>query len=468
MRTVVLLAVLLCASPVLADDLGTARQDFRTAQKAERWQDREDAYKVLAGYDSGDAAREALRALTKEENAAVIYTGVRCLALMKSNSAQEAYRETLAKGKPMARLYVLMALDAMSAQGLTDALLAVLKGKDAPAVAQAAMALGRRQSLQSIPDLLPLLGHKAWQVRRAAAMALLALASPAAPVDPGSPDKPRALAAPPEMRTPMVIKSLVKALAVDTGSERGPMLRALKKITGQDYGLDVGAWQQLASGKDVDAIVHKPVPIPHIFGIPIFGRRVVVAFDRSLRMDDAHPFRAEGRMESLCEVPGGRHIPWMRLHRMRQFAGAHVQRLFADMPKKSRMEVVWFHRTVGRLFEKFVGPSAGAKKKLKEAFDELKVDDGINVYGALTLALDIAGAKDSQAWKSGPDEVVLINVNVPTAGDIKDPDVIASAIGLKARLRMVPVHTIGIHTHSYDMLRMIAAHTSGIYRNYHE
>lgn len=468
MRTaVLLLALLLPVGSVFADELGRARQDFRTAQRHDDWREREDAYKVLAGYDGRDAADEALRALLKEKNGAVVYTGVRCLALMKSTGAQEVYKETLAKGKPRARLLVLMALDAMDAPGLNEALHAVLAGKDAAAAAQAAMALGRRQSLDSIPHLLPLLRHKAWQVRRGAAVGLLALASPPAPKDPAT-SEPGVLPAPDAMRTPAVTQALAAALAAGTGSERRPMIRVLERVTGADFGLDTNAWKQLAAGKAKDEVVHKPVTIPHIFGIPILGRRVVVVFDRSLRMDDPHPFRKEGRLEEVCQVPGQRPVSWLRMTRTKDFASAHVRRLLADMEKKSRLEVVLFNNSVSRLFEKFVGPGAGSKKQLKEALDGLKVDEGINSHGALTQALDIAGDKEKQAWKSGPDEIVFITVNVPTVGEVKDPDVVASAIGLKARLRMVPVHTIGIQSHPYDMLRRLAAQTGGVYRNYYE
>ena len=459
------LTVLSLAAPARADDLGSARQEFRNAQRHEDYREREDAYRVLAGYDSRAAVEEALRALAREKNGAVIYTAVRCLALMKSTSAQEAYKEILTKGRSLDRLYVLMALDSMGAMGLTDALHGVLASKDAPAIAQAAMTLGRRQSIDSLPQLVPLLAHKDWQVRRGVAVALLALASPLAPVDPGSPDKPRYLPAPDVMRTSEVLGALVKALETGQGSDRMPVLRTLRKVTGQDFGLDVKAWKQLVGGTPADEVVHKPVVIPHAFGIPILGRRVVVVFDRSLRMDDPHPFRAPGRLEELCEVPGDAPIPSPRLTRKRQFSAAHIRRLFLRMHKKSRLEVVWFNNNVSRLFGKLVPPSAANRKLLKETLSGLKVDEGINVYGAMMEALNIAGAKESKAWKSGPDEIILISANVPTAGEVTDADVIASAVGLKARFRMVPIHTVGIDTHAYDMLKKMSAESGGTYLN---
>ena len=265
-----------------------------------------------------------------------------------------------------------------------------------------------------------------------------------------------------------MISALVGGLAASAGSERAPILRALHKITGQDYGLDLPAWKQLAAGKAPDTIVRKPVPMPHAFGIPILGRRVVVCFDRSLRMDEGHPFGRTTRLEELCAVPGARHIAWMRIYRARQFAAAHIKRMFTDMSKKSRMEVVLFHATVDRVFGKFVGPGAATKKVLGETLDELEVSEGINSYGALTLALDIAGDRDAKAWKSGPDEIIFLTANLPTVGDVIEPEVVGLAIGLKARFRMVPIHTIGIKTHAYDMMRTIATQSGGTYRDYHK
>lgn len=463
----ILLALL--ASSAHADDLGAARGEFRSALKSDSYKDRQDAYVVIASYDGADAAREVLRALAKEKNPAVIYTGLRTLAGMKSDGAREVYRETLTGGKGKSRMFVLMALDATSGPGLDEAIHSLLTGKDGPAAAQAALALGRRRTLASLPRVLPLLRHKHWQVRRAAAMAVLSMASPPPlPVKPGSTEKPVTPPTPEEVKTPEVISALVAGLANSEGSDRAPMLRALTKITGQDYGLDIPAWKQLAAGKDPTEIVRKPVPMPHAFGIPILGRRIVVCFDRSLRMDDGHPFGRGDRIEKLCDVPGARPIAWMRLYRVRQFAAAHIRRMFDDMPKRARMEVILFHTTLDRMFGKFVSPGAATKKVLKETLDELEVGEGINTYDVLMLALDIAGEKDAKAWKSGPDEVIFITANQPTVGEIRDPDVVGSAIGLKARLRMVPVHTIGIKTHAYDMMRTIAAESSGTYRDYHK
>ena len=75
---------------------------------------------------------------------------------------------------------------------------------------------------------------------------------------------------------------------------------------------------------------------------------------------------------------------------------------------------------------------------------------------------------DGAAWKRGPDEIIFVTCNMPTVGDLTEANVVGAAIALKARLRMVPIHTIGIESHPYEMLATIARETGGVYRNYYE
>ena len=75
---------------------------------------------------------------------------------------------------------------------------------------------------------------------------------------------------------------------------------------------------------------------------------------------------------------------------------------------------------------------------------------------------------DTAAWKKGPDEIIFTACNVANKGEIKEPDVVAAAIAFKARMRMVPIHTIGVGAHGYDMLRAIAAETGAVYLNLYE
>ena len=92
----------------------------------------------------------------------------------------------------------------------------------------------------------------------------------------------------------------------------------------------------------------------------------------------------------------------------------------------------------------------------------------MNHYDAMIEALDLGGSKDGAAWTKGPDEIVFTACNAPNEGEIKDPDVVAAAIALKARIRMVPIHTVGVETHSYTMMETIARETGGVYRKLYD
>ena len=212
----------------------------------------------------------------------------------------------------------------------------------------------------------------------------------------------------------------------------------------------------------------KRVEPAYVFGIPLYGRRVVFVLDNSLRNGDPHRFGTGERLRTLCEVPGRRPILHMRLLTVGQFARAHYKRAIRDLPKGSRYELIVFNASIHSTFGKFASASSASRNLSDEVLDTLKPDDGIATYGALTAALDMGGSADSKAWKKGPDEIVFMTCNMPTTGEIKDADVVGAAIALKARLRMVPIHTIGIESHPYGMLGAIAKETGGVYRNYYE
>jgi hypothetical protein len=54
-------------------------------------------------------------------------------------------------------------------------------------------------------------------------------------------------------------------------------------------------------------------------------------------------------------------------------------------------------------------------------------------------------------------------VALPWLAEHTDPVVIGPAIGLKARLRMVPITTVGVGEHPYDLLSQLAESTGGTY-----
>jgi hypothetical protein len=136
------------------------------------------------------------------------------------------------------------------------------------------------------------------------------------------------------------------------------------------------------------------------------------------------------------------------------------------MGKGSSVEVVHFAEDVKGVFNLKLTPVGSASRKtLYDALAVLDVDDGINLFGALNAALDVGGAADEKAFKSGPDQLVLVTNNIPTKGDVTEAAGVLAAIALKARLRMVAVTTVGIGNHPFELAEGLAKRTGGVYVN---
>lgn len=469
----VLLPVLAAAPHAAADEWSDARKAFRRAQKSEELSVRRDAYLDLLNFDSEKAAEEALTAMVKENkrsdaSPAVLLSGITTLATFLSEGAQAVVAEAVRKGRGDKRLFAVLALADRPAGGGEALLLDVLKGKEAPLVAQAALALGRRKAKEALPPILELLEHDEWQLRAAAARALEAMAGEAE-LDPQTAE----MVLPPlpawmsEQRNG-IVGALAASLETATGSARGNIVSALERITLQAYGYDVEAWKKLGAGTPPEEIRARPVKVPHAFGIPIYGERVVIVVDISTCTDDTHPFQDRKRLQAVCEVPGARPVPWFKLRTTKQFFAAHAKRLVQDLPTRGqKFEIIAVFQKVEPLFEKLTSCNSGTQRQATTFLDELAVQDGPNHFVGLTTALDLSGAKDRVAWSLGPDEIVLMSCAIPWAPS--DPNAmvgqteVGAAIGLKARLRMVPIHSVGVGPHPFEMMRILAAQTGGRY-----
>jgi HEAT repeat protein len=424
-------------------DWADAKRQFLAAHQDPDWHARRTAYLALVDHDSGEAVSAMLERLAAETNPAVVAAGLDTLGKFKSDGARKAAIEAVRKGKASERVHAVVALSAHRGNDVDAALAEAAAGANAQAAAQAALALGTPGRSGASAALLPLLAHKDWQVRTAAARSLAAHGDRAA------------------------LKPLADRLASEAGTARGAMIEALETISKEKLGDAPLQWKALAAGQPVADVKETATLPPTAFGVPITGQRVVFVFDRSLMMDDPHPFDRK-RLEALCSPPDGEKISWFRLATKLQFAAAHLKHAIDGLPAGARFGLVHYCKEVDALFEKKIVPAnAGNRKAAAEAIDALKADDGIDIYDALTMALDLGGAGEPQAWKSGPDQVLWITNNGANHGLLKgaESDLNGPAIGWKARLRMVPVHVVGIAYHPFTLAPDLAQRTGGTYVN---
>jgi hypothetical protein len=421
-------------------DWDSAKTFFAKNVKSGEWMQRRAAYQALCDQDRGEAVDAILASLSGgESHGVVLAAALDSISGFRSTTARASLIKAARDGKPTARLFAVAALKGHAAPEVDALLIELLAGSNAPVAAQAAVSLGVPGRAGAVPPLVAALAHKEWQVRVAAARSLAALVDPSAG------------------------KDLAARLAVETGRARGEVIAALERLSGKRWGDAPAKWAAWATGGDGDAVAEKAKAWPSAFGIPLYGERVVFVLDRSLKMSDAHPFDRP-RLEALCAPPDGEKIPWFRLKSKLQFAQAQIRHAVEGFAPGTKLEVLFFAEDVqGVMGKRFAGANEATKKAVKDAFEGMQPDDGISLHEALTAAFDLAGAGDEKAWKAGPDEIVLVTNNMPTKGDVRDATAVAAAAGLKARLRMVTVHVVGIDNHPFDMAQTIARRSGGTY-----
>jgi hypothetical protein len=459
------LVSLLClgALPAHGDDWSDARKAFREALRSEDWRLRRQAYAALLDYDSADAVDEAFRAMAKEKNAAVLFGALDTLATFGTDEARSALVEVVRTSKGEKQQLALLALGGQPGETGKDVLLELVRGKDRALAGQAALALGRKLVKDALPDLLLLLKDKDWQLRAAGGRALTLLAGPLADPLPGTIIPRHQI--PSWMDPKPILQALLESLAASPGSERRFLIEALERISGKDFGYDVGAWQALIEGQDPAQIARNPIYPPYAYGIPVYGLRVVVVMDSSVCTDDPHPYMDIDRLRELSKIPGARDVPWYEVRTTKQFMAAHTKRLIQDLPGEAKFDVVVAMQKITSFFGKLVTASTGNKNVAATDIDDLKVSNGIDTLGALEQALDVAGKKDSVAWSLGPDEVLYATCSVPWLAEETDQEVIGAHLAWKAGFRFVPMDMVGVGPHPYAMMKRIAQATGGRYQD---
>ena len=444
-------ALLLAAAGLAAGPQGAAAGDFadakRTFKKGLESDDpavRRQAFAALADHDGAAAVDEVASVLGRETDASVLLAGVRTLSAFRTPEATNAIVAAAKAAKGPKRLLLLVALRDQRGDGGKDFLAETATGTDPQAAAHAALGLGAKGVAGAADTLLGLLAHKDWQVRSAAARALAMLGKNA-----GKEAAPRLLA----------------ALDAAEGRDRTDLVDALAAVTGQDFQDDPAAWKALLAGTAPAQVARAPRATTYFAGVAVRGKRVVLILDHSNCTDDPHPFQERTRLQDVCKVPGARDVPWMKLTTTADFLKAHGARLVNDLPEARS---VGFVSAGGpRLDVRLVRPqpaTAGTKAAIVKEIESMKAETGLDVLGAIQAALD-AGGKEPASWALGPDEIVYMGCGGPWLAPVKDTALVGAAAGLRARLRCVPVHMVGVGAHHTDMFRTIADLSGGRYVN---
>lgn len=301
-------------------------------------------------------------------------------------------------------------------------------------------ALARLVGTRSLPLLRSLAGDPRWRVRLAVARALGVI------------------------KTPEAVEQLVDMLDVEAGRVREDVLLELRRMTGKNFGLDAGAWRRwleiapddYLAAADLSVLGPAPTMVSTVkyYGLSTLSKRFVFITDLSGSMgtrDVARYSDSGGAARTRLDITTN-----------------ELERLIEGLDPSHAFNLLTFTDDVDRWKRDLVRAEPNARKQAIREVLRYRADGATNVHAALVDVLDMAErALDAHAEVDDPDTVFLLSDGAPSAGRIRDVDLLLDMVLERNRDLELRFHCIALTRDpiSRDFLARLAAMTGGQYVN---
>jgi hypothetical protein len=362
------------------------------------------------------------------------------------------------------RISASIALGDLGGRGAARGLLQALADPDPSVRARAVEAIGRALAAGSnggnggagafLDAVASRLHDEDWRVRAAAADYFLA--HPAA-----------------EAIDPLIEAMSSEAERRNEGTGRKRVVfalsRALARLAGSYVSLDDPArwrawWKaHRESFQAAPALTQSPGASggePTYFGIPLRSDRVVFVLDVSGSMTEPMEDRDEPDrpLRKLGAVPTQGPTKIER-------ARAELLATLENLEPEDRFNVIFFHGTCERLFDRLVSATAENRAIAGARIKTIRPAGGTNLFTGLESALEFRDAT-VEGFGTEADTIFLLSDGEPTAGAIVDPETIATSIAAANRGGRVAIH--GIYLGSPDspgaaFMARLAAENDGVF-----
>lgn len=283
-----------------------------------------------------------------------------------------------------------------------------------------------------------------------------------------------AYAAAARMRLAQSIGPLIDRLEAEDGRLRSDAQEALVSLTGQDFRTNAVLWRRWWKENEEGFVVP---PLDEIeakasadakdavgttfFGISTESKRVLFVLDLSGSMefsmiprdnpddDPNKPYdRPKGKERSRLEEA--------RIALNKAIGGTEDGAVF---------NVIFYASDVWPWQDELVEMDPETRGEALAMIEELEAVGGTNIYGALSVALEMAGAKGGDTWSEPEiDTIFFLTDGRPSVGLTADPDeILAHVRDLNASAGIV-IHTIGLSgAQDAYLLRSLAEQNGGQY-----
>jgi hypothetical protein len=293
-------------------------------------------------------------------------------------------------------------------------------------------------------------------------------------LDPSWHVKSRAAAAMATMRLERAIPILIDRLEVEEGRLKTDYQEALISLTGENFNTNVTLWrrwwEENGAGFEVPPIdeIDRKVNAEAkarvgttFFGISTESQRVLFVLDLSGSM----AFSMVPRNNPEDDPRRPHDMPRNGEHSRLDEAKLALAKAIGGTDEGSTFNVIFYASDVWSWQDNLVEMTTETRSDALRMIEELSCVGGTNIYGALAVALEMAGAESGDEWSEPEiDTIFFLSDGRASVGLTTDPDDILGFVKDLNASSGIVIHTIGLSgAQDAYLLRSLAEENGGKY-----
>ncbi len=283
----------------------------------------------------------------------------------------------------------------------------------------------------------------------------------------------RAIAALATLRSRDAIPVLIARLGAVEGRERTDCSEALNSLTGMDFHGNQELWQrwwvdnaegfevpELPDEAEASAAAEEAIGVT-FFGIRTESRRVLFVLDLSGSMNFAMVPRDNPDDNPAKPYDMPRKDELSRL----DVAKTELLRALGGLEEGSVFNLVMYASAVWTWKDDLVEMEEDTRPKIATFLEDIEAVGATNLYSALEVALDLAGADADEKWSEPEiDTIFVLSDGRPSVGLSTDADEILALVKERNEAAGITIHTIGLSgAQDAYLMRSLAEQNGGTY-----
>jgi hypothetical protein len=276
------------------------------------------------------------------------------------------------------------------------------------------------------------------------------------------------------LRVKDAIPVLIERLEAEDGRLRTDVREALVSLTGRDFRTNIELWRRFWRDEGEDFVVPALDELAEraseeakesigltFFGIETESRRVLFVLDLSGSMNYSMVPRRHPNDEDPNDPDMPRDGELSRLTAAKQA----LTKALGGIEDGSVFNLMFYATDVWTWQDQLVEMDTDMRADAMRYVEQLDANGGTNIYGALSMALELAGAEGGDEWSPPAiDTIYFLSDGRPSVGVTTEPDEILAMVHERNSTAGIVIHTIGLSgAQDAYLLRSLAEQNGGIY-----